>query len=132
MNFRFYERRILRQPVAVVFRLAGWMAVFLIATLSLIPGTLRPHILGVGQFEHIIAYALTSLALCLGYTDRKQRLLIGLGLSSCAGVLELAQLWVPGRVSQFSDFAAGCFGAWAIVCLAELTSGVFRREQNPK
>lgn len=115
-----YERRIFGRPVAMVPRVAGWAGVCLIIALSLVPGTLRPHVLGAGKFEHLLAYAMTSLALCLGYVDRNQRVRIGLGLSALAGALEIAQLWVPGRVSQFSDFASGAIGACAIACVAEL------------
>lgn len=119
MKSHFLERRLLGQSVATFFRVTGWVATCAIGGLSLVPGSARPHILGTGQFEHLTAYAMTALAFCLGYLDRTARLRIGLGLSCLAATLEIAQLWVPGRVSQFSDFAAGSIGAWIIVCIVE-------------
>src|SRR5262249_35911917 len=85
--------------------------------LSLVPGNERPHTGLTGQFDHVIAYCGTAGLLGLGYPTTKVRFEIVAMLALLAAVLEVAQLWVPGRHSQFIDFAmssgGACFGMLA-------------------
>jgi VanZ family protein len=92
------------------FRAAGYAAILLIGVLSLVPGTLRPETGAPGRFEHFVAYmgAATILALGFGGTGWRSQ---GLWLVPYAAALEIAQLFVPGRHSRFSDFAVSSLGA---------------------
>jgi len=47
-------------------------------------------------------------------------LLLSLALPVYAAVLEITQLIVPGRSSEFIDFFASLAGAWAGIALAGL------------
>jgi len=94
-----------------IFRLAAWAAVALLTVLSLVPGQVRPHVFASGHLEHFIAYFLTSSAFVLAYRGWTKAVLIAFCLSSYAGILELLQLWIPGRHSQLSDFLISSTGA---------------------
>jgi hypothetical protein len=92
---------------------AGWIGVALIVVLSLVPGWARPrNVLGLpGQYEHLLAYMLTAGA--LGFAHRKAtiRAVLLTLLVICAALLEIAQIWVPGRTGQLIDFGASSIGA---------------------
>ena len=100
----------------------GWLGILTIGVLSLVPGDLRPHAaagLITGQLEHVAAYFLTAAVLTLGYAAPTHSRRIITLLTLYAGLLEIAQLWIPGRTSQFIDFAASsvgaCIGAYAVI-----------------
>ena len=57
------------------------------------------------------AYALAGALLTFGYGKRSQPFIIILSLSLYAAILEIAQIWAPGRNPQFTDFVAGSAGA---------------------
>jgi hypothetical protein len=113
------------------FKLVGWLAILTIAVLSLVPGEIRPHTLSVSQLEHVIAYAITGALLAVGYPILTQRVLIVAGLTCYAGILEIIQLWVPGRTSKIIDLVAGSSGALAGVLLVlALQSWLFRTAEH--
>jgi VanZ family protein len=94
-----------------LLRAAGWACIAALIILSLVPGGERPHTGLPGQIEHVIAYCGTAAVLGLGYSTTKARFgLVGM-LALLAVVLEMAQQWIPGRHSQFIDFAASSAGA---------------------
>ena len=87
-------------------RFVGWLGIAAIGVLSTLPGDARPH-LGTdipGQAEHVLA---------LGYRKREHVAPIVLGLIAYASVLEVAQLWIPGRMSRLIDFVASASGVLA-------------------
>ena len=94
-----------------LFRVIGWICVVAILVLSLVPGNERPYTGPTVQFDHVIAYCGTAGLLGLGYPTTKVRFEIFAMLAVLAAVLEVAQLWVPGRHSQFIEFAMSCGGA---------------------
>ena len=110
------KRAILKSAIRVV----GWLAVLAIVVLSVVPGTLRPDVLGEKHMEHLVAYLGTSILLAAGYPRRFQLILIGVLLASGSGVLEIVQLWIPGRSSSPVDFAASSLGAWVGVATMSL------------
>jgi VanZ family protein len=96
-------------------RFVGWLGIAAIGVLSTLPGDARPH-LGTdipGQAEHFLAYFTTSCVLALGYRKREHVAPIVLGLMAYASVLEVAQLWIPGRMSRLIDFVASASGVLA-------------------
>jgi VanZ family protein len=94
-------------------RTTGWIGVAAIVVFSLLPGWARPHnALGLpGQYEHLLAYMLTAGTLSLAYRKATIRALLLTLLVICAALLEIAQIWVPGRTSQLIDFGASSIGA---------------------
>ena len=107
-------------------RFGGWAAVTLLVVLSLAPSHLRPHILAIGQLEHLIAYALVAILLAVICRTGRQFMTVCVSLPLCAAALEILQNFVPGRDPKFSDFAAGTAGAWIgialVVVLRNLTA----------
>ena len=63
-----------------------------------------------GPLEHVVAYWGAGLLACLS-APRRARRWIGLGFVCLAAILEIGQIWVPGRTSQFLDFAGNAAGA---------------------
>jgi VanZ family protein len=63
------------------------------------------------ELEHLLAFALVGLAFGLGYPNR--RMILALLAIAIAAVMEILQLWVPGRHAYFSDFVVNGFGACA-------------------
>jgi VanZ family protein len=96
-----------------IARGAGWILVVAITVLSVVPPTQRP-VTGVASsnFEHLAIYLATGLAFAAGYRDRL-RAVTG-GLLAFAALIEIIQLFVPGRHARLSDLlidaAASCLG----------------------
>src|SRR5262249_21467402 len=80
----------------------------------------RPYTGLTVQFDHGIAYSGTAGLLGLGYPTTEVRFEIVAMLALLAAVLEVAQLWVPGRHSQFIDFAMSSGGT----CLGMLAAAI--------
>src|SRR4051812_9794223 len=97
-------------------RITGWFCVCLLVWLSWIPATLEIRTGMAGQIEHAIAYCGTGAILAFAYQEPR-RWRMAVGLVALAGILEIGQLWVPGRTSQFIDFAASSAGTVAGVLI---------------
>jgi VanZ family protein len=105
------------------FRAAGWACVAAIVVLSLVPGYARPDTGLPREIDHIIAYCGTAGLLGLRYPTAKSRFGTIAMLVLLAAVLEVAQLWGPGRDSQLIGFATSSAGA----CLGMLAAVVVDR-----
>ena len=96
--------------VQKALRFVSYASVGLIGLLSLIPAALRPDTGASGKLEHLLAYMGAAALIGLAGSTLRQRL-GGLWLLPYAGVLELAQIYVPGRHPRFSDFVVSGGGA---------------------
>jgi VanZ family protein len=99
-----------RTPLKIV-KIASGLAVIALAVLSLVPRELRPHTGFAGPLEHVVAYAITGALLTFGHVKRSQPFIIVMSLTLYAAILEIAQIWVPGRNPTVIDFAASSAGA---------------------
>jgi VanZ family protein len=104
----------------IIVRAAGILAVITIASLSLVPGHLRPSV-PIGS-QHFVAYFITGVLLSLGYRNRNGA--IAVLMSLYALVLEIAQNAVPGRTPAFIDFAEGAIGTVAGVIVVHFILSV--------
>jgi VanZ family protein len=111
-----------------VIRLAGLLAIVSIGFLSVVPGEVRPHVLASGQLEHFGAYGVAGFILGFGYFGRLPLLRLGVGLTVYASVLEVAQLFIPGRSSRLADFCASSLGAWTGIILVLLLYSMLGRK----
>jgi VanZ family protein len=93
------------------FKITAALVFVAFAVLSLVPRELRPHTGFAAPLEHIAAYAIGAGLLTLCYYKRNQPLIVVSSLTLYAAVLEIAQIWVPGRDPKFIDFAASSAGA---------------------
>ncbi|MEA2987433.1 MAG: hypothetical protein QOG83_144 [Alphaproteobacteria bacterium] len=103
---------------AKVARVAGWFLVAAVVVLTLAPPGLRPGTGVEHHLEHLLAFALVGLMFGLGYPDRRLAVIV-LGLTMIA-VLEVLQLWVPGRHARVSDFLMNSVGVLLGVAVATL------------
>jgi VanZ family protein len=94
-----------------VGRLLGWATLAVIIVLSVLPSADRPHSGLSGQLEHGLAYAGNAALFAVGYRDSAARWRLLLLLGALAGTLELVQLRIPGRTSEFAGFFASALGA---------------------
>src|SRR5262249_31589903 len=102
------------------FQAAGWLFALAIVALSLSPPTLRP-ITGVGHdLEHLVIFLAAGTAFGLGYPLRLR--LLAIAWPTFAGVIEIAQIWVPGRHARLGDFVIDAAVACCGVGLAYLRS----------
>lgn len=109
-------------------QLVGSLAVIIIAVLSLVPGSMRPHTGAPGKFEHIAAYLLTAGTLTLGYGTSRYPAIIALLLSIYSAALEIAQLQISGRHADILDFVASSIGALIGCTLAWLVVRILSRD----
>lgn len=93
-------------------RMGSGLAALTIIILSLVPGKMRPHVLGNDLAEHFVAYLFMGGLSVVGYRRPMQLLSRGVLLTICAGSLELVQLWVPGRTANAGGFATSAIGVW--------------------
>ena len=106
------ERKDSVAKLVMLTRVGAGLTVLTIIVLSVIPGKMRPHILGNDYYEHFVAYFVAGSLLAMGYLRPIQLLSSGILLAICAGSLEFVQLWIPGRTASAGDFAISTIGAW--------------------
>jgi hypothetical protein len=101
-------------------RKGAMLTALIIIVLSVMPGKMRPHLLGNDYCEHFIAYFVAGSLFAVGYPRPLQRLSNGVLLAIGAGSLELIQLWIPGRTSSVGGFVSAAAGAWIGVLIIVL------------
>ena len=113
------------RKIGRLLRGAAWVAVGLLAVVTLVPAPERPQS-GLGSgLEHVAAYAVTAAAFSFSSTTRRWKILLALFLY--AALLEFLQHYAPGRHARFGDFLTSCAGvvvgvsgAWLLARLEPL------------
>ena len=100
--------------------LGAWLALGVLALLSLLPKSEMVRTGAAGWFEHAIAYAGTMALFAVGHAPRFGLARPALGLAAYAVVLELAQHLAPGRTPQLRDALAGIAGLTLMAAAAAL------------
>lgn len=102
--------------MTLAFRIVSWLLTAAVAFVTLGPPEYRPHS-GLGHDgEHALAFVLIGLAFGLAYPRR--RLLIAVVAVGLIGMLELLQLWMPGRHATLQDFIVDALAACAGIAIA--------------
>ena len=114
--------------MTILLRLFAWLLAAAVTFATLGPPQYRPHS-NLGQDgEHALAFVLIGLAFGLAY-PRNRLFTVGVSVVMI-GVLELLQLWMPGRHARLEDFAvdamAACAG-FAIIATLDLVTAGSRR-----
>lgn len=109
-------------------RMGAGLSALTIIVLSVVPGTMRPHLLGYDYCEHVIAYFVTGSLFAIGYPRVIQLLSSGVLLALCAGLLEFVQLWIPGRTANVGGFVTGAVGAWTALVIVVLVRRAHERK----
>jgi VanZ family protein len=111
--------------MTLFLRIIAWLLTAAVTFATLGPARLRPHS-DLGQDgEHALAFVLVGLAFGLAYPRR--RLLTAAIAVVLIGVLELLQLWMPGRHARLEDFVVDALAACAGIVVAAVTDWVWRR-----
>jgi VanZ family protein len=99
----------IHELAAAIARTFSWLQVAAITALSILPAEFRPVTPAPSFLEHFTVFLLTGMAFCFGYQDRK--VVVSVFLPLFAGIIEFAQLWIPGRHSRLSDLLVNIAGA---------------------
>jgi VanZ family protein len=109
-----------------LFRLAAWACVVLLAVLSLLPGEEMIRTGLNSRIEHVIAYLGTMLLVGAAYGLRLGLFRLAVMLIAYAGVLEIGQIFSPGRHASVFDFAASSSGVIVGAIAFQLAYAVLR------
>lgn len=96
-------------------RAVAWSLAAAIVLLSIVPPSLRPETVLPHGLEHLVIFFATGGAFGVGYQRNRLRLMVLLVIFS--GVVETAQLFVPGRHARLADFVVDALA----VCAGALT-----------
>ena len=113
----------------IVLKLTAWILAAAVAFATLGPPTYRPHS-DLGQDgEHALAFVLVGLAFGLAYG--RNRLVTTAISVVLIGVLEILQLWMPGRHARFEDFAVDALAACVGLVIAAGLDWTIKRARQP-
>ena len=99
-----------------LLRLFAWSLATAVTFATLGPPSYRPHSHLGQDGEHALAFILIGLAFVLAYA--RHRLLTTAVAVVSIGLLEIMQLWAPGRHARFEDFAVDAMTACAGLAFA--------------
>jgi VanZ family protein len=92
-----------------LYLVTAWAALSAIVVLTVVPPNLRPTTDAPHDIEHAAAFLITGILFGLAYAGRERTVSIGAVLF-CA-MIELLQLYVPGRHARWIDFAVDALAA---------------------
>lgn len=115
-------------------RFVAWACLIGIAVVSWTPNWRPEHALffrtGFNtRLEHVAAYLTTGIAVINAYPRSPTWTMVAV-LCGYAGILELGQIYVPGRHAAFLDWLASCSGvlcAWLTVAFGSYCVGHLHR-----
>ena len=93
-----------------LLRFIAWACVIGLAVASWTPGQEMVRTGFNTRLEHVAAYLIAGIAVIIAY-PRKPSWAIAAILSTYAGVLELGQMYIPGRHAAWLDWIASSSGA---------------------
>ena len=99
-----------------LLRLFAWSLAAAVTFATLGPPSYRPHSHLGQDGEHALAFILIGMAFGLAYA--RHRLLTMAVAVLSIGLLEIMQLWAPGRHARFEDFAVDALTACAGLAFA--------------
>ena len=116
---RGYPARDLCYPVrmtTIFLRLFAWSLAAAVTFATLGPASLRPHSHLGQNGEHTLAFILIGIA--FGFAYARHRLLTSAVAVVLIGLLEILQLWAPGRHARVEDFVVDALTACAGIAFA--------------
>src|SRR3954464_3970302 len=114
----------------LMLRIIAWLLTAAVTFVTLGPPSYRPHSALGQDGEHALAFVLVGLAFGLAY-PRRRLLTAGLAVV-LIGVLELLQLWMPGRHARLEDFVVDALAACAGIAVAAALEWLMQRMRGSK
>jgi VanZ family protein len=118
----------LRHHFLVFTRAIAWSLAAAIVVLSIVPPRLRPETVLPHGLEHFAIFCATGIAFSVGYQRKRLRLLALLVIFS--GVVEILQLFAPGRHARLTDFVVDALAICAGVITPILAKQVVARPKS--
>ena len=94
---------------AALVRLVAWLLAAAVTFVTLGPEEVRPHPVLGQRGDHAVAFLLVGLLFARAYPER--RWTVSAVAVALIGVLEIMQLWMPGRHARFEDFVVDALSA---------------------
>jgi VanZ family protein len=114
--------------MTLAFRIIAWLLTAAVTFATLGPPQYRPHSVLGQDGEHALAFLLVGLAFGLAY-PRRRLLTAGIAVV-LIGVLELLQLWMPGRHARWEDFVVDALAAWVGIAAAAALDWTMHRKRR--
>src|ERR1700729_1040604 len=104
--------------MTIALKIFAWLLAAAVTFATLGPPSYRPHSHLGQDGEHALAFILIGLAFGLAYARHRLLTLAVAGVS--IGLLEILQLWAPGRHARFEDFAVDALTACTGLAIAAM------------
>ena len=115
--------------MTIVFRIFAWFVAAAVTLATLGPPQYRPISTTLGQDgEHALAFILVGLAFGLTYT--RNRWLPAAMAIVLSGIIEILQLWAPGRHARWEDFVVDALAAIAGLSVAAALDWAIKRPRT--
>jgi hypothetical protein len=114
--------------MTLILRIIAWLLTAAVTFATLGPARYRPHSMLGQDGEHALAFVLVGLAFGLAYPKRRG-LTAGIAVI-LIGVLELLQLWMPGRHARLEDFIVDALAACVGIAVAAMLDWTVQRSKN--
>ena len=106
--------------ITALSRLAAWLLAAAVTFVTLGPEDVRPHPVLGQQGDHALAFLVVGIFFGLAYPQR--RWTVSAVAVALIGLLEIMQLWVPGRHARFEDFVVDALSACVGFALSGATN----------
>jgi VanZ family protein len=111
-----------------ILRLFAWLLAAAVTFATLGPPRFRPHS-NLGQDgEHVLAFVLLGLA--FGFAYSRNRLLTAAIAVAGIGLIEILQIWAPGRHATLEDFVVDALAACAGLAIAAALDWAVQRSRR--
>jgi VanZ family protein len=111
-----------------LLRLFAWLLAAAVTFATLGPPRFRPHSDLSQDGEHALAFVLLGLAFGLAYT--RNRLLTAVIAVAGIGLIEILQLWAPGRHARLEDFVVDALAACVGIAVAAGLDWIIQRSRH--
>ena len=115
--------------MTTILRIFAWLLAAAVTVVTLGPPNFRPHLHLSQDTEHALAFILLGLAFGLAY-PRHRPLTTAISVV-LIGVIEILQLWAPGRHARFEDFVVDALAACAGLATAATLDWIIKRARGP-